>query len=149
MANSKTTIQTTNITLPTREVRTRFSPQTRVQLHCLDPHLTQQEFTEECDINNVILRYSATGELPPRLNARVAEFLDVSEIGDLHEALEQARVGNAFFESLPDQVKQAVGYDPMRLLDALDEHQRLRASVDPDQTKPDFKSENRLDSVPA
>lgn len=122
--------------LPVREVRTRFSPVARTSLVCLDPSLTQQEFTEECDINNVILRFSSTGELPPRVNARVAEFLDVSEIGDLHESLSLAARGREAFDALPDQVRAAVGYDPMRLLDALDEHARLRASTEPDVTTP-------------
>lgn len=122
--------------LATREVRTRFSPSVRVQLICEDPSLTQQEFTDECDINNVILRFSSTGQLPPRQNARVAEYLDVSDVTDLHAALEAARAGNEFFDSLPAQVREAVGNDPMRLLDALDEASRLRASTEADVSKP-------------
>lgn len=117
-------------------VRNAFTPPTRVQLVCNDPHLTQQELVDECDINNVILRFAGTGELPPRLNARVGEFLDVSDIGDLHESLERARQGQEFFESLPEQVREAVGNDPLRLLDAIEEHQRLRASTEEDVTSP-------------
>lgn len=117
-------------------VRNAFTPSTRVQLKCEDPHLTQQDFIDECDVNNVILRFAGTGELPPRINARVAEFLDVSDIGDLHESLERARAGQEFFDELPHQVKEAVGFDPLRLLDAIEEHTRLRASTEADVTTP-------------
>lgn len=117
-------------------IRNRFSPVPRVQLICSDPSLTHQEFVPECDVNNVILRFAGTGSLPPRLNAREPEFLDVSDIPDnLLDAIEQARSGREFFDALPDQVKAAVDYDPMRLLDAMDELSRLRASQ-PDVTKP-------------
>jgi len=117
-------------------IRSRFDAPKRVTLVCSDPSLTQQDFLAESDVNNVILRFATTGELPPRLNARVGEFLDVSEVGDLHQALEQAREGNEFFNSLPEEVRAAVDYDPMRLLDAMDEHARLRASTEPDATTP-------------
>lgn len=122
--------------LPVREVRTRFTVQPRSGRPTVGPSMTDQSFTDECNINNVILRFAGTGELPPRINARTAEFLDVSDVPELREALEMAKNGNEFFQSLPDQVKQAVGYDPVRLLDALDEHQRLRASSTPDVSTP-------------
>lgn len=118
------------------DVRTRFSPPTRVQLKCEDPSLTQQDFTEECDINNVILRFAGTGELPPRHNGREPEFIDVSEFGDLHETLSRARAGREAFDALPAEVRASVGNDPERLLQALDEHARFRASTEEDVTKP-------------
>lgn len=120
----------------TRVIRTPFNPSPRVQLFCPEPSLTQQEFTEECDINNVILRFAATGEFPPRINGRVAEFLDVSEVGELHQALINVRKTKELYDELPAEVRQATGNDPARLLDALEEHARYRASVDPDVTVP-------------
>jgi len=127
---------TTSLNEEQRVIRTPFNRSPRVQLVCPEPSLTQQEFTEECDINNVILRFSATGELPPRVNARVAEYLDVSEIGDLHQALTNVRAVREAYDALPAEVRQATGNDPERLLDALDEHARYRASTLEDVSVP-------------
>jgi len=121
---------------PTRLVRSRFSTPVRNGMKTWDPSATVPDFADECDINNVILRFAGTGELPPRQNARVAEFLDVSDVGDLHESLLKARQGRDFFDALPEEVRAAVGHNPERLLDAIEEHAKIRASTLPDVSKP-------------
>lgn len=109
------------------------------------PSAVRQEFKDEADINNVILRFAGTGELPPRLNAREPEYLDVSEVPSLQEAMATAARARDAFDALPARVRAAVDFDPARLIDAYDELSRLRAS-NPDVTsKDDSKSENRLD----
>lgn len=123
--------------LPTRDVRTRFTNVPRNGIVFDDPSLTDQSFTDECDINNVILRFAGTGELPPRRNEAIGEYLDVSEVGDLHQALNTARAGRELFNALPLHIREAIGNDPMRLLDAIEAHQASsRINTEPDVTAP-------------
>ena len=99
------------------------------------PSQVNASFLEECDVNNVILRFAGTGELPPRLNAAQAEFLDVSDIPEFHSALNQAHAAQEAFDLLPAHVRAFVNHDPGQLIEAYDYLSRLRAS-EPDVTVP-------------
>lgn len=99
------------------------------------PTQVNQAFLEEADVNNVILRFAGTGELPPRLNAAQAEFLDVSEMPDFHTALNTAQAAQAAFDALPASVRAFVNHDPAQLVEAYDHLTRLRQS-EPDVTTP-------------
>lgn len=59
----------------------------RHQTFASGPSPVRQDMRDECDINNIILRYAGTGELPTRLNHREPEYLDVSDVPDLQSAL--------------------------------------------------------------
>ena len=110
--------------------------------------ITQQDFIEECDVNNVILRFAGTGELPPRTNRQEPTFGDVSETpSDLHQALLTVQAAEAAFDALPHEIRAMVNFDPQNLVDAYDYLEANRAA-EPDVTKPDSKSENTLDKLP-
>lgn len=60
-----------------------------------DQHLgVDQASGAECDVNNVILRYSHTGQLPLRANHAQAFYDDVSEVPDLLTALQMVKDAN-------------------------------------------------------
>ena len=79
-----------------------------------EPTLTQQQFKEQCDINNIIKHYTQTGELP--LSKKVGQFLDVSNVQDYQSALHTVFEAQAAFDSLPSNVRAKFENDPNQLV---------------------------------
>lgn len=99
------------------EIRSRYSPRVRVQFDFFEPSRTQQHFKDECDIDRILKKYSATGFLvDPLVPRREPLFGDFSESMSFMEAQTRiARVREAF-DSLPSQIRDRFGNDPYRLL---------------------------------
>lgn len=79
-----------------------------------EPTLTQQQFKEQCDINNIIKNYTQTGELP--LSHKVGQFLDVSNIQDYHTSLQTVFEAQKAFDSLPSNIRAKFENDPNALV---------------------------------
>ena len=84
--------------------------------------LTQQEFSAECDVNNIVKKYQQTGILPrshgePRYGYAPAV--------DFREALEIVMSTEEHFMSLPSEIRQRFENDPAELLAFLDDPENL------------------------
>jgi phage internal scaffolding protein len=79
-----------------------------------EPTLAQQQFKEQCDINNIIKQYQQTGELP--LSGKVGQFLDVSNIQDYHTSLLTVYEAQKAFDNLPSNIRSRFENDPNQLL---------------------------------
>lgn len=77
---------------------------------------TRPEFAAECDINNIVARYTRDGFVA-HLNRGVPVFMDVSEVGDFKSAIEQVRAATDFFSKLPAKVRTKFGNDVARFID--------------------------------
>ncbi|WNK13638.1 MAG: internal scaffolding protein [Microvirus sp.] len=80
--------------------RIKVEPHYRVASIVDGPSPVDQSARDECDINNIILRYKTTGVMPVRLNNREPEFLDVSEVPDLQSALNLVSQGQEILSAL-------------------------------------------------
>jgi len=79
-----------------------------------EPTLTQQQFKEQCDINNIIKIYTQTGELP--LSKKVGQFLDVSNVQDYQTALNTVFEAQHAFDALPSKIRSRFENDPNQLI---------------------------------
>ena len=79
-----------------------------------EPSLTQQHFAPECDINNVISRFTKTGVLPEKQGAFYADF---SSGMDYRETLDFLRATQEDFLALPAETRARFGNDPGALID--------------------------------
>lgn len=79
-----------------------------------EPSMTQQQFKESCDINNIIKTYTLTGELP--LSKKVGQFLDVSHVQDYQTALHTVFEAQRAFDDLPSKIRSRFENDPNKLL---------------------------------
>lgn len=88
----------------------------RVQTFASGPSAVRQEFGHEADINNVILRFTQTGELPPRLNPVTPDYADVSEMPDLQTALHLVADAEAILAQVraDSAAKRAANPDPVK-----------------------------------
>lgn len=88
-------------------------------LACEEPTLAQQHYKEECDINNILQKFSITGILPEApLSPRYGDF---SGIGDYHTALNRVIAAQEEFEALPAQIRARFENDPAKLIEFLDD----------------------------
>lgn len=83
-----------------------------------EPSLTQQQFAEECDINNIMKRYKDTGEFR-HLTSRQGQYADFTEIQDYRAMLDTVRYADEAFMALPAEVRKRFKNDPALLISFL------------------------------
>jgi len=83
-----------------------------------EPSKTQQQFKDECDVNNIVKKYETTGEWL-HLTRRQGVYADVSEIKDYHQSLDKVQRANDAFMALPAEMRLRFQNDPGRLLEFL------------------------------
>ncbi|AXH77494.1 MAG: internal scaffolding protein [Microviridae sp.] len=83
---------------------------TPVMLHKDDFSRTRQEFADECDINNIMDRYDATGVIS-HVDQRTPMYIDVSDVPDLQSALRVLDEAQRAFMSLPAKVRKEFDND--------------------------------------
>lgn len=92
--------------------------------------LARQEFATDCDINNIIKRYQATGVLidPSTPRTRKPLFGDFSNIPSYQQYLDIVLDAQQRFDSLPVEIRARFNYDPGALLSFVkDTHNRDEA----------------------
>lgn len=82
------------------------------------PGKTRQEFAKETDINGIMKRYNATGQLPA-LSPAAPVFTDVSAIGDYGDVLRRVSAANDAFASLPAEMRSRFSNEPANLVEFL------------------------------
>lgn len=83
-------------------------------LHCEDATLAQQQFKDECDINNIMEKFGMTGLLPQA--PLEANYGDFSGVYDYHTALNAIIASEEQFEALPAQLRSRFDNDPAKLI---------------------------------
>ena len=99
---------------PNQKITVRKNGTIAIESINSEPTLTQQQFREQCDINNIIKNYTQTGELP--LSKKVGQFLDVSHVQDYQTALNTVIEAQSAFDNLPSKIRSRFENDPNQLL---------------------------------
>lgn len=84
----------------------------------VEPSKTQQQFKDECDINNIVKRFADTGEFR-HLTSKEGTYADFSQITDYQDMLDTVIYAKNAFSSLPAEVRKRFGNDPGLLLQFL------------------------------
>jgi len=103
--------------LSTQSSQTRggYTEKTPVQIFFPENGRTKQSFKDECDVNRIMARYQATGQLPD-LNEVAPQYLDVT--GLEFQAHQQFIAGaKTLFHELPSKVRARFANDPGEFLD--------------------------------
>ncbi len=87
-------------------------------LHCEDATLTQQQFADECDINNIMEKFGMTGLIPQ--TPLTPQYGDFSGVYDYHSALNQIMASDNEFMALPANIRERFANDPANLIDFLE-----------------------------
>ncbi len=79
----------------------------------------KQSMKDECDIEQIVMRYKKTG-LVDHLAQGVPAFVDVSELGDYRAVIEQVRLVERYFAGLPALVRSSFENDASLYMDYLE-----------------------------
>lgn len=110
------------------EIRKNLVHEQSEGLTCFTPSRTQQQFKEECDVNNILRNYVNTGVLN-HVSSVPPEFGDFSEVpSDYGEALALIEKSNEEFMKFPSEVRERFDNKPVNLINFLqDEKNRDEA----------------------
>lgn len=117
---SKSEIQTTNSTQlpqfePNQRFRTPYGPRLSVSLLFQGDGKTQQQFKDECDINNIMKAYSVTG-LFTHVNTNEPRYLDATGY-DYQAAMNLVAEAQGLFAQLPSDVRYEFENNPQKFLE--------------------------------
>lgn len=92
----------------------RYNPPPSPSFLFENESMTQQQFKDDCDVNNIIARLPVGGQLPvdPRL-----VYADVADIPtDLMRMRDYINDAYAKFEEIPASIRDKYGHDPLAVL---------------------------------
>lgn len=91
------------------------------------PDMCQQHFKEECDINNILKKFTLTGLLP---NVGPGVYADITEDVDYRTALETIMNADEMFSQLPSTIRKEFDNDPAKYLDFVHNPANLERGIE-------------------
>lgn len=96
-------------------IRKPYGKRTRVGISEFSPSLTQQQFRDECNINNILEKYQKTGAIA-HANNHAANYGFASSL-DFRESMEIVTQAQEMFQDLPSSIRNKFGNSPEAFLD--------------------------------
>jgi len=93
-----------------------------------EPTMAQQQFKDECDINNIMKKYSTTGQFT-HLTSKTGIYADFSQITDYQDMLHTVQYAQDAFASLPADVRLRFSNDPGKLLEFIQDSKNYDEGV--------------------
>lgn len=93
-----------------------------------DPSLTVQSFKDETDINLIVARAIAGGDVL-HVNPRVARYGDFSNVPDYQAALNLVNRAEGMFRELPANVRERFSNDPVKMVEFLQHSENYDEAV--------------------
>lgn len=95
--------------------KSSYQPTSRTSITFPEMGKTKQAFKDECDVNTIMARYAATGELP-NINALPPQYLDVTEMDFQYHQNFLIEAQN-LFNQLPSSIRSRFENSPGQFLD--------------------------------
>lgn len=89
--------------------------------------LAQQQFKDDADINNILDRWTRTGELP--VSARLPDFGDFTGPSDYQEALRLVHDADSMFSDLDAKVRARFHNNPAEFLDFMTDPRNVDEAI--------------------
>jgi len=87
----------------------------------------KQSFKEECDINTIVKRVFASGEMPDESRKALGQYLDAADYPSFQEAQDQIATATQLFGMLPSAARKQLSNDPAQLIELAEtEEGRIR-----------------------
>ena len=84
-------------------------------LVCGDPSLTQQQFADEADINNIVDRFMKTGHIPSPTS--MPQYMDYEGVFDFQTAMNAVRQADENFMRMDSKVRARFHNSPQEFLE--------------------------------
>lgn len=105
----------------------KLNKRKRVQILFKDESLTQQQYKDEVDINNIIKKYQVTGELP---EGKQGFYADVSNIPDYQTAVQVVKHAEETFNSLPSTIRAVFMNNPGTMIKWLENPENKEKAIE-------------------
>lgn len=89
--------------------------------------MTQQQFKDETDINEIVRKFGLTGELPE--NFRPPQSGDFTEVMDFKTAMNAVRAAEESFMQMPADLRYKFANDPQRLISYLNDDKNREEAI--------------------
>lgn len=93
-----------------------------------DEDQAQQQFKEECDINEIVRRFGLTGQMPDAVGIPLSG--DFTEASDFQTAMQLVRQAEEQFLLLPADVRAQFGNDPGRVIAFLEDEANREKAIE-------------------
>lgn len=90
--------------------------------------MTQQQFKDECDINNIIKQFQVTGVLPGEKDVEPL-YADVSDLPSYQEAQRIIQDASDRFEALPSSIRARFDHNPGEFVAFMDNPANIDEAV--------------------
>jgi len=88
----------------------------RVQYFDNTPSMTQQQFKNQCDVNQILKKFEKTGMISHTNNSQ-GTYADFSTVKNFHENLNMVLNAQSAFDSLPASIRKRFSNNPTSLLE--------------------------------
>ena len=116
------------MTIKNRIYTRRDNGTLRIQTVNDKPSRTQQQFKDECDVNNIIKKYKTTGIIT-HTNNKTGVYADMTEIGNYQEALGKVIEAETAFNNLPSAIRSKFHNNPQELIEYLNDKDKFEESI--------------------
>ena len=107
------------IVIDQKEISIRSNGTKRVRTINTLPTRTQQQFKDQCDVNQIMAKYKKTGSITHIRNAENGVYMDLAEIPDLLTAKIQLQQAELAFSQMPAKLRHQFQNDPIQLVSYL------------------------------
>lgn len=91
--------------------------------------VAQQQFKEQCDINNIMKNYMQTGEIS-HLNPKTGVYGDFSDVKNYQESLDLVIKAKETFDQLPAKVRTRFNNNPKELVEFCNDPKNIEEAID-------------------
>ena len=98
------------------KIKSPYHDHDRVTLSFKNPSMTKQSFKGECDINNIMKKWQATGVIQ-HTKQHNGQYGDFSDVSDYQTALEAVSLAQDSFASLPSNIRTRFHNSPGEFLE--------------------------------
>jgi phage internal scaffolding protein len=116
-------------------------------LKCLDDSLTQQQFRDESDINNIVDRFMKTGHLPDPVS--MPQYVDYEGVFDFQSAMNVVRQADENFMRMDAKVRSRFHNSPQEFLEFFADPANVEEAVRLGLAVPQPKESPPVDAAPA
>ncbi len=110
-------------------LRNAYYPHERVQKDPGGPSMTQQNFRDETDINQILAKYTKTGLLD-HVNKYGGQYADMPGEIDFHAAMNLVTKAQTMFAELPSKIRGEFANDPALFLDFVENPENRAAAIE-------------------
>ena len=93
--------------------RSAYGPKVKCDFNTVGESMTQQQFSEEADIHNIIKRHDTDGVIIA-VKRGMAQYSDFSQVTDWYEALDKIDQAKENFMELPSDIRKQFDNDPAK-----------------------------------